>query len=276
MKLLLGAWLIILSACTSLQSERQLASQLPELKLYSRVLKDPNSYRSGPNEDAVLLKLLSDSDRAFFLTSDPEEEDAKLYLAVTQRLEYAKKNPDYIVNLLSTAELVALVHYTQRGYKNLNSALWAGNFGEDPKTLEKKILVLLSALNKLPLHVEDIRRGEMYEIISVEKKDPVAAKKRYDSYVPEEEFVAKGFWSATRATQIESRARFLRNAMITYKIFSKTGRNIEELSFYPEEEEVLFLPNTRFKIKSKQILERVATKEYPYNYAYEVTLEEID
>jgi len=276
MRSFLIAGLLLLSACASSRADRKLASQLPELKLHSRTLKNPNTYRSGSDENAVLLKLLKGSEQAFDLSNDPEDEEAKLYLAVSQAQDHAKSNPDYLANLLSTPELVALIHYTQRGYKNLNSALWAGEYGGDPKTLEKKILVLLSAVNRLPLLTADIRRGEMYEFEFIKKKDPLAAKKRYDSYIAEEEFVAKGFWSATRATKIESRGRFLRNAMIIYKIRSKTGRNIEEISFYPEEEEVLFLPNTRFKVKSKQILERAVTQEYPFDYAYEVTLEELD
>ncbi len=276
MRPFLSAGFLLLSACSSFNSERHLASQLPELKLHSKVLKNPNSFRSGSDENAVLLKLFAESERAYDLSADPEDDAAKLYLAVNQILEHAQDTPDYVANLLSKPELIALLHYTQRGYRNLNSALWAGQFGSDPKILEKKILVLLSALNKLPFYQSQVWRGEMYSISSGEKKDPVLAKERYDSYVIGEEFVAKGFWSTTKATRIESRGRFLRNAMIIYRIQSKTGRSIEELSYYPEEEEVLFLPNTRFKVLDKTILKRIANQEYPFDYAYEIKMEELD
>lgn len=273
MKNALGILGLLLVSCASLEGSREPASQLPELKLYSKVVNNPNEYTSSEEEDAVLSKLLAESERHFFISSDPEADEAKLHLAVSQSIEHAKDNPNYIANLLTIDELTAVIHYTQRGFKNLNSALWTGNFGDEPLVLEKKILVLLSALNKLPPSSGNILRGEMYS--PHEKKDPAEALKRFNSYNLNEEFVAKGFWSATKATRQESKGRFITPAFIVFKIKSQTARDIEPLSYHPEEEEWLFLPNTRFRVKAKQRVARVATPAHPFDHSYEITLEEI-
>lgn len=272
MKALLGLIGFFIS-CANLNTSRELASQLPELKLYSRVIKNPQDYASTEEEDAVFSKLLAESERHFDITSDPEADEAKLYLTVSQLFEHAKANPKFVANLLTIEELTAVVHYTQRGFKNLNAALWNGNYGEDPVGLESKIVVLLSALNKLPASKGNVLRGELYSVH--EKKDHAEALRRFESYKVNEEFVSKGFWSTTKGLRKESRGSFITNAFIVLKIKSKTARDIEMLSHHPEEEEWLFLPNTRFRVISKQKLAREKTAAHPYDYYYEIVLKEL-
>lgn len=130
--------------------------------------------------------------------------------------------------------------------------------------------MLLSALNKLPPIAADVFRGEVGSTYDHQK-----ALERYSS-IPAEGGIYQPaqFTSTTRGRTVESQS-FINDYQILYFIKGKTGRNMSEISTRPYEDEVLFLPYTRFRVLKKEIITMEKTTKYPQTRKYIITLKEI-
>ena len=158
---------------------------------------------------------------------------------------------------LTQAERAAIKAYTHNEFHLINRYLRCQkNFVPDycnfvsklPATEIRKIKIQMSsltqALKKLPVF-----KGYVYRVI-FEAPAPVVEKLKSGV------FTDAGFISTTLVKNvlfdyfIEPAKKFLSPHNLILKILSKNGRQIDGLSYYSEEREVLFFPNAQFKVIS--------------------------
>ena len=142
--------------------------------------------------------------------------------------------------------------YTTNLYKPINKGLrgfdpealdkWAKVSSDTDKALEKM------ASNSNLRYEGTVIRGDQFDDAQIEKLFPVNGIHTDSAFKSSSKNLDKPFSGNTEL-----------------KIKSKTGINIEDVSVLPSEEEVLFRPNTKFKVISK-------TK---VNGLYKIELEEI-
>ncbi|WP_413290752.1 ADP-ribosyltransferase [Bdellovibrio sp. HCB337] len=195
------------------------------------------------------------------------------YLNSTLRL----LQPTHPLHKLSELELASLVEYSEWGYQNVNTYLWnpkkAQLSAEESKMAEARILMIVSALNKLPTYKGIVYRGDFISFQSAFKE----AHKYYDS-LPEVGGIHTflGFTSTTEGKSPASRKEYIENAALSYVIKSKSGRSIKDASTRKnEEEEVLFLPQSKFRVIKKERVPVEPTDEYPFTERFVIHLEEI-
>ena len=148
---------------------------------------------------------------------------------------------------LTAKEKKALKEYSKDAYR-VNDRLRDG-FGLS-KEEEESVSLIIAALRKLPPHVGTVERG-----ISLTEQQIARMKiLKRDSTV----FVERGFMSATKGslrTNGLNKFSVLNCHMI---IQSKSARHIKKYvsSSYKDEDEVLFAPDTRFKVKDIESVSR--------------------
>ena len=127
---------------------------------------------------------------------------------------------------LSKVEAAHIVAYSGNAYKKTNAQLRSGQL--DPATYRHS-KQLEKALSKLPAYDGTVyRKADLTEAqFSKYKTGSVTIERGFTSSSTE-----MGTWSGS----------------YKYQIKSKTGRNITQLSSHPGENEVLFLPNTGFRV----------------------------
>jgi hypothetical protein len=122
----------------------------------------------------------------------------------------------------------AIRDYSDSGYRKINEQLRTRVFTQRTR---RKINILASALEGLPNFEGDVFRGAAIEERLLRKYQ------RVGQIITERAFIS--------ASRSPSKA-FSGN--VRFYIISKRGKEIDQSSAYPEEEEVLFLPDTRFKV----------------------------
>lgn len=144
-----------------------------------------------------------------------------------------KKNID---SVLSEDEKIAIYAYTLDLYKVVNSSLRK----DRDKKYSGYINLLKEALNKLPKAPGVVRRGTTLppEVLSTYKKGGVISDKAFLSTT--DKLFPKGKHHMT--------------------IKSLSGRDISQYSMNTDEGEILFLPNTQFKVLAVQNLENGETQ----------------
>jgi hypothetical protein len=130
--------------------------------------------------------------------------------------------------MLTPEQKAAIRDYSDSGYRRMNEQLRARAFTD---RIRDKINVLTSALEELPNFQGDVFRGAAMEEELLRKYQRVG-----------EVITERAFISASRSP---SKA-FSGN--VRFYIISKRGKEIDQWSAYPDEEEVLFPPDTRFKV----------------------------
>ena len=149
--------------------------------------------------------------------------DYAVYLKKAQRPRFAAKAKEYH---LTNDELVAVYSYTVDLYGPLNEALRAG--GDKAKNVEAFKKTLSSALSKIPA-----TKGPFFRSTQL----PLKIEETYKegAIVSDPAFTSAGL-------------SLDKNAHDQILIHSKTGRLISPLSARAEEGEVLFAPDTKFKV----------------------------
>jgi len=150
-------------------------------------------------------------------------------------------------------EKSAIKEYTGSDYASINRYL-RGTGYQDEEGHQKYLPVvkqMVSGLKKYPVYHGKVFRGcdideNTLSIVTSLKSNDV--------------FYMKAF-SSTSKNQYKSFS-----GKIKFTILSKTGRNIEGNSYSPLEEEILFAPDTRFKVTEINIKS---------GYDYQISLEEI-
>lgn len=131
--------------------------------------------------------------------------------------------------MLTPEQQSAIRDYSDGGYRRMNEQLRDRTVAD---RIRRKIDTLTSALDNLPDFRGDVFRGATVD-------DPKLLKRyrRVGETITERAFVS--------ASRSPSKA-FSGN--VRFYIISRHGKEIEEWSAYPDEEEVLFAPGAQFKV----------------------------
>ena len=174
------------------------------------------------------------------LEKDTSQYDNDLFKSFRQDAkEYAQskthKNALQINNKIRPAETFCVDKYTRDFFVDINFYLRNGG---EPKEefFEKYGKVMNSALDKLESYKGTVYRGSdlSLEVINKYKKAAETGEPYTENHY--------------LSTSKDREKSFDRNTK--YKILSKNGKQIEELSLFSEEKEVLFKEETKFKINS--------------------------
>ena len=187
-----------------------------------------------------------------------------------------QSSPNLELRAIKLAELFAIELYAGFYYQVLNPLLFS--LKEKTAYLEQAqailtnqesssekfkyalIQVMSHGLNKLPRFQKTLYRSAF----SPMSTDPEAALKKsqdhYDQYDPEDPqkniYSFSGFMSTTRGEGEHSQDTFVNSARLLLIIEKNhSGRQIDMISSRPEEEEVLFLPFSKFIVNKKETVQ---------------------
>ena len=148
------------------------------------------------------------------------------------------ENPD--PHLTQWERLAIWIYSTTQGrwYRSINDALWDGNPSDD---IEAICHLLTSGLKKLRSY-----QGKVYRGIRVENLNAFLARYKIDAEMD---------WPAFTSATIERAYAQIGN--VSFMIQSQNGRVLGPYANYQTEQEVIFLPGSRFRVKA---VERTANK----------------
>ncbi len=144
--------------------------------------------------------------------------------------------PNIAAYRLSRSEAMSVIAYTGAIHRPLNKALRTGTASAEQLVLAK---TLDNALKKIPVH-----NKTTYRNIELSKKELKAFLARYQQGAIVEEY------QFTSTSKTEQNIGFSGN--VKFIIHGKTGRDIEQISLYPHEREVLFQTKKRFYVRNVQ------------------------
>lgn len=186
-----------------------------------------NKVKGAEEVKKVLQNDTSQYDDAIFKSF---RQDAKEYAQYETHQKALKIN-----NKIRPAETFCVDKYTGDFFVDINYYLRNGG---EPKEefFEKYRKVMNSALDKLESYKGTVYRGSdlSLEVINKYKKAAETGEPYTENYY--------------LSTSKSEKKAFERNTI--YEIKSKTGKQIEELSYFSQEKEVLFKEGTKFKINS--------------------------
>lgn len=194
-----------------------------------------NSYTKVVGADVVKKEL----EQALKKKKDTTEEDEKKVFDLFQTDEKDVKKQEYykksikINKDIRPAESLGMYEYTGNFYKDINPYLRSGRIPPDAD-FDTSIRVINSGLDKLKTYKGVVYRGAdlSSEVIDEYKKALKTGKP----------FVEKHYLSTSK----DREKAFTKNTK--YQITSKTGAEIEEISQFGSEKEILFKEGTKFKI----------------------------
>jgi hypothetical protein len=168
-------------------------------------------------------------------------------------------------SLPSSQELAAIKDYTGGVFEHLNrylrgnrtffqKLLALGTLGRYTTALTSSAKLITSGLNRLPAYQDK----NVYRATHIPDE-------AYNSYKPGSVITEHGFTSCSKTMK----GIRIQPSHVVFVIRSREGRDIQKFSISPHEEEVLFRPETRFKVLSKE------TGETPFGPARFVYLEEM-
>ena len=144
---------------------------------------------------------------------------------------------------LDEIECTALSEYTHNVYKRLNA-----NLRKDPIEQEPFWAVeaaLSRGLSKLPPHSGWTFRDDR-TLSYAEAQDLFQVGEVFGFST----FISTTAFSDEKQDRIDQQFPSADHTSVIFKILSKTGRSIKDFSHFPEEMEVLFQPNSAFKVES--------------------------
>jgi len=161
--------------------------------------------------------------------------------SVTMRRAKELQIKNNVTDSLTDAELQAIHNYTDSGYENLNGTLrkHAGKIPDADDVLGVSSDTLERAIKKMPKH-----EGTVYRDIFIPSGDQALL----DHYV-EGKVIKETTWLSTSRdmNRVKRGTRWIIN--------SKNGRDVQKLSRFHDEQEILFPPNTRFRVLHKAVEE---------------------
>ena len=140
---------------------------------------------------------------------------------------------------LTETDVQSIEYYTRNGYKEINGQLISGQ-NNKPETTR--------AINRLNEAIEKIDNFEG----TVYRGDSFDSKNKWFSFLNsiknKEVFTYKGFMSTSEEKDVTQGFDTIFDGAAIFKINSKTGKSIKDFSDNYNELEVLFKPNTSFRI----------------------------
>ncbi|MEE3609691.1 phage minor head protein [Avibacterium paragallinarum] len=175
------------------------------------------------------------------LTQQPEEDRLLKGLIGATAFNFVAEHftkilPNIAAYRLSRSEAMSVIAYTGAIHRPLNKALRTGTASAEQLALTK---TLDNALKKISVH-----NKTTYRNIKLSKKELTAFLARYQQGAVVEEFQ---FTSTSKRSDL---SHFKGN--VKFIIHGKTGRDIEQISLYPHEREVLFQTKKRFYVRTVQ------------------------
>lgn len=140
---------------------------------------------------------------------------------------------------LTETDVQSIEYYTKNGYKQINGQLISGQ-NNKPETT-RAINRLNEALEKIPNYEGTVYRGDSFD-----------SDNKWFSFLNsiknKEVFTYKGFMSTSEEKDVTQGFDTIFDGAAIFKINSKTGKSIKDFSDNYNELEVLFKPNTSFRI----------------------------
>lgn len=153
---------------------------------------------------------------------------ASTFNVVNEHLQQANVKAAMMNYGLSRHEALSIISYTSALYERLNKSLRTGKASQSELHFARG---LDKALDKMPVY-----SYTTYRTVQLTKQD--IARYAIGSIVEERQF--------TSTSKTQDKIGFRGN--VKFIIHGKTGRDIEEISLYPYEREVLFKTRKRFKV----------------------------
>ena len=140
---------------------------------------------------------------------------------------------------LTETDVQSIEYYTRNGYKQINGQLISGQ-NNKPETT-RAINRLNEALEKIPNYEGTVYRGDSFD-----------SDNKWFSFLNsiknKEVFTYKGFMSTSEEKDVTQGFDTIFKGAAIFRINSKTGKSIKDFSDNYNELEVLFKPNTSFRI----------------------------
>ena len=140
---------------------------------------------------------------------------------------------------LTETDVQSIEYYTRNGYKEINGQLISGQ-NNKPETT-RAINRLNEALEKIPNYEGTVYRGDSFD-----------SDNKWFSFLNsiknKEVFTYKGFMSTSEEKDVTQGFDTIFKGAAIFRINSKTGKSIKDFSDNYNELEVLFKPNTSFRI----------------------------
>lgn len=140
---------------------------------------------------------------------------------------------------LTETDVQSIEYYTKNGYKQINGQLISGQ-NNKPETT-RAINRLNEALEKIPNYEGTVYRGDSFD-----------SDNKWFSFLNsiknKEVFTYKGFMSTSEEKDVTQGFDTIFKGAAIFRINSKTGKSIKDFSDNYNELEVLFKPNTSFRI----------------------------
>lgn len=198
----------------------------------------------GQDYELLTRYLATEEDVAEFMRERSADPDAGDFCQDARRLteSRATRNSALGYHRLSTQELVAVSDYTGGAYEAFNRILRSKDQAELRK-IRARLLVTASALNRLPKYQGTVLRGTNLR--------PEVLDEYKACYRSRRACVQHRFTSTT--LELDTAMSF---GPVLLRIQSKAGRQIEGISTFVLEREVLFNPGTRFLIKGMKVMSK--------------------
>ncbi|MBC7372244.1 MAG: hypothetical protein H7326_11800 [Bdellovibrionaceae bacterium] len=210
----------------------EVAYEVAIRKTIPKTLEDLTKYKSmipTTNTDAETelkqLESLTNNLNISKLTDPEAIYIYNLYLDYSMKLKTVKSRPEFTDCGLTDSELFAIYFYTMNGYRRLNESLRSP--GLDSETNEL-IRLTSNGLFKLKKYEGIVHRGENVRADRLERMK-VGNEIDFPTFTSTSK--AEGFMKSNKLN-----------------MHSKEGRYIAPLSDIRSEEEVLFMPNSRFRV----------------------------
>ena len=165
------------------------------------------------------------------------------YDEYAEKVEKAKMSRPELKDI-PTEDLVAIKGYTSADYQKLNDALRSKD-AEKLKAVDPYIKVAESGLEQLPDY-----KGVVFRGVNLDEYPKVL-----ESYKKGEIVTEAGFTS----TSVTREASFKRKDTMMI-IEAESGKDVSFLSDYPNQKEILFRPDTKFKVLDVSIDEKTGQR----------------
>lgn len=159
----------------------------------------------------------------------------EVFSTTMQQVRVLRNNPQTAKGIAghTDVQVAAMIGYTGHDYAKINYALRKNDAAMLAK-LAPYVQLIRTGLAQLPPFVGTVHRG-----VDLSNTAAAVAKYRPGAIVVEEGFTSTSY---DIAYSLIGNTRFV--------IESKRGRNIESLSAFQNEKEVLFMPGSRFRVRS--------------------------
>ncbi|MBL6991718.1 MAG: hypothetical protein ISR65_18195 [Bacteriovoracaceae bacterium] len=207
--------------------------------------------------------------KQYFVDSFGEDHRGDLYSGMRSIKRYKEEDPTHILHTvdISNAEIVAMVSYSEWSYQGINSFLWSPDIfdyaGEAKERVEAEISAMISGLNKLPVFAGTVYRCDQ--------------AKYWEHLISGAQtiFDYQGFMSTTIGSGVDARNSYMNpsKCSVIFTIKSISGRPLYYFTTRPWEEEVLFLPKSKFKVQS--VVSKTFQEEGQSRKYYEIAIEQL-